>query len=109
MRLGAHAQGSLNGTFHADAFTFDNNTRDCRLFRAPLHYHTEGAQNNTSGSWVSLGPLPAPGPAPGPAPPAAPVPPALPTMPATPTFPTPPRPNIMLFFGDDIVRQAWPR
>ena len=95
---------ALGGTWHCDGFTYDNATGSCLLFRAPLRPHAAGAENNTSGSWISLGPLPPPAPPPapppGPAAPAVPFPAAQPTMPATPTFATPPRPNIVLFFGD---------
>jgi hypothetical protein len=91
---------ALGGTWHCDGFTFDNATGSCLLFRAPLRPHAVGAENNTSGSWISLGPVPPPvGPAAPPAPP-VPFPAAQPTVPTTPTFAKPPRPNIVLFFGD---------
>ena len=91
---------ALGGTWHCDGFTYDNATGRCLLFRAPLRPHTAGAENNTSGSWISLGPLPPPPPPPGPPAPVVPFPAAQPTIPATPTFAKPPRPNIVLFFGD---------
>ena len=91
------ALGALNGTWHCDGFTYQNDSRTCLLLREPLRPHTLNAENNTSGSWVQLpGPGPTPSPIPGPAPPfpTAPVPAAKPTMPSSPTFPKPPRPNI---------------
>eukprot|EP01043_Picozoa_sp_COSAG02_P068206 COSAG02_NODE_11243_length_1762_cov_1.579675_2_plen_220_part_00 len=91
---------ALGGTWHCDGFTYDNATGSCLLFRAPLRPHSAGAENNTSGSWISLGPLPPPLPPPGPPAPAVPFPAAKPTISPTPTFAKPPRPNIVLFFGD---------
>lgn len=91
---------ALGGTWHCDGFTYDNATGSCLLFRAPLRPHAAGAENNTSGSWISVGPLPPSPPPPGPPVPAVPFPAARPTIPTTPTFTKPPRPNIVLFFGD---------
>ena len=97
----AIALGALNGTWHCDGFTYQNDSRTCLLLREPLQPHTLNAENNTSGSWVQLpGPGPTPSPIPGPAPPLPPAPAAKPTMPSSPTFAKPPRPNIVLFFGD---------
>ena len=90
-----------------DGFTFHNSTSMCNLNTGALNPHVSaGTADATSGC---RGPLPPHGPpAPGPAPPSpspfppAAVPPSQPVMPAAPTFKTPPRPNIVLFFGDDI-------
>ena len=95
-----HVRADRAGRHLALGFTYDNATGRCLLFRAPLRPHTAGAENNTSGSWISLGPLPPPPPPPGPPAPAVPFPAAQPTIPTTPTFAKPPRPNIVLFFGD---------
>lgn len=90
----AIALSALNGTWHCDGFTYQNDSHLCLLLREPLSPHTLKAENNTSGSWVQLNPSSNPSPAPAPPMPTVPAPAAKPTMPPAPTFAKPPRPNI---------------
>jgi hypothetical protein len=90
------------------AFTFHNSTNACNLLQGPLRPHVSpGTDDATSGS---KGPLPPPAPPPpGPPPlPPAHIPAAQSTMPTTPTFKSPPRPNIVLFFGDGELLASTP-
>ena len=90
---------------NADAFTYHNSTRECVLTSGSLNPHiSAGTSDATSGCRGSCpivtnnsnypGPPPFPG--------NYSFPKAAPTMPATPTFPNPPKPNIVLFFADDL-------
>ena len=96
---------ALADTRNKDGWTFHNSTGICDMMDSPLEPHiSPGTADATSGSRAPVPPAPpAPPPVPpAPPPPPVPVPAAQPTMPASPVFKTPPRPNIVLFFGDDI-------
>ena len=98
---------TLRVSKNADAFTYHNSTRDCVLSSGSLNPHISAGTNDaTSGCRGSCPIVPVnnnsnyPG-----APPFAgnySFPKAAPTMPTTPTFPHPPKPNIVLFFADDL-------
>ena len=99
----------LRSLINAAAFTFHNSTGICDLLTAgPINPHVSaGTADATSGCAGQCPSTPIPStPIPGPLPPGFPAnttfPAAKPVMPATPTFPKPPKPNIVLFFGDDI-------
>jgi hypothetical protein len=100
---------ALRNLTGADAFTFHNTTGECVLSSDPLTPHmsagTQDATSGCAGQCPTAAPTAPAGPLPGPLPPGwspASFPPAKTTMPPTPTFPKAPRPNIVLFFGDDI-------
>ena len=107
---------ALRSLTNAKAFTFHNSTGHCELLTAgPIDPHvsagTADATSGCAGHCPSTPPQPPPPPPgataiPGPMPPGFPAnttfPAAKPVMPATPTFPKPPKPNIVLFFGDDV-------
>jgi hypothetical protein len=101
----------LMSTNKAAAFTFHNSTKTCDLSALPLTPHVSaGTADATSGCAIACPATPPPSPSdeafPGPLPPSFapnttfPAPEAV--MPAHSPFSKPPRPNIMLFFGDDI-------
>ena len=91
----------------AAAFTFHSTGPSCVLSWAPLGPHVSpGTADAVSGCATACPATPPPpAPFPGPVPPSLPnatVPEAPAVMPPTPTFKRPPRPNIVLFFGDDV-------
>lgn len=120
--VGMHGSGSIDAlhttlegccnaraSHGAEAFTYHNTTGECVLSGAPLNYHiSSGTADAISGCahGCPTSPSPGGGTLPGPAPSSFPAnatfPQAMPTMPSSPTFPNAPRPNIVLFFGDDI-------
>lgn len=95
----------LRMTMKYDAFTFHNSTGSCDLTNAPLGYHispgTADATSGCEGACPTAPPTPTRFPGPSPLGDAE-YPAAATVMPATPTFSKPPRPNIVLFFGDDV-------
>ena len=105
------AHGAAAFTFHADPQ--GQGQGSCDLTGPPLSYHvstgTKGAVSGCAGACpTSPSPTPPtpspdfPGPPPDTFPNGTVFPPAHSVLPPTPAFPKAPRPNIVLFFGDDI-------
>ena len=90
---------------NADAFTHHNASRECVLSSGHLNPHISSGTHDATSGCRGLCPKVSnnsgyPGASPFPGNHSFPK--AAPTMPTNPTFPHPPKPNIMLFFADDL-------